>query len=274
MIIFVIHLVIVEIQMAVIRAIVNLAMKVMVLSVLISMSVGMVARTDWKTSGPQFRSRLGNPDRRRDDLSKCHADYGICTNNVGSYECDCISGYTGDGIFCDDVDECFDDTDECDTDVGICHNTQGSYYCSCPEGFTGNGVICNDVDECLGVNHDCDAFATCHNDHGVYTCECNVGYIGNGKFCDDVDECITGDHNCPLKTICSNNDGSFNCDCDVGYTSGGADETCDGGNCVGNCVDIDECLLRIDTCHDRTECANTDGRSDFKKSGYIYTASR
>ena len=68
-----------------------------------------------------------------------------------------------------------------------------------------------------------------------------------------------------MKTICTNNDGSFNCDCDVGYTRGSADGTCDGGNCVGNCIDIDECLLRIDTCHDRTECANTDGRNDFKK---------
>ena len=200
---------------------------------------------------------------RRGDLSKCHDEYGICTNNVGSYECDCISGYTGDGIFCDDVDECFDDTDGC-SDVGICHNTPGSYYCSCPDGFTGNGVICDDVDECLGVNHNCDAFATCHNDHGIYTCECNQGYIGNGIFCDDIDECITGDHNCPLKTVCKNNDGSFNCDCDIGYKSGDADESCEDGICVGNCVDVDECVARIDTCHDRTECANTDGRIGFK----------
>ena len=45
-----IHLVIAEIPMEVTRAIVSLVMKVMVLSVLISMSVGMVARTVWKTS--------------------------------------------------------------------------------------------------------------------------------------------------------------------------------------------------------------------------------
>ena len=142
--------------------------------------------------------------------------------------------------------------------------TPGSYYCSCSDGFTGNGVICDDVDECLGVNHNCDAFATCDNDHGVYTCECNKGYIGNGIFCDDVNECITGDHNCPLEAVCKNNDGSFNCDCDIGYKSGGADESCEDGVCVGNCVDIDECIARIDECHDRTECANTDGRMSSK----------
>ena len=118
------------------------------------------------------------------------------------------------------------------------------------------------------MNHNCDAFATCHNDHGVYTCECNKGYVGNGIFCDDIDECITDDHNCPLKTVCKNNDGSFNCDCDVGYKIGDADESCEDGVCVGNCVDIDECVARIDTCHDRTECANTDGRKSSEKCNY------
>ena len=30
----------------------------------------------------------------------CHADAN-CTDNDGSYECDCDTGYTGNGTFCD-----------------------------------------------------------------------------------------------------------------------------------------------------------------------------
>ena len=48
------------------------------------------------------------------DIDECALGYhncapvgGICKNTPGHHECDgCLDGYTGNGIFCDDIDEC------------------------------------------------------------------------------------------------------------------------------------------------------------------------
>ena len=48
------------------------------------------------------------------DIDECALGYhncapvgGICKNTPGHHECDgCLDGYTGNGVFCDDVDEC------------------------------------------------------------------------------------------------------------------------------------------------------------------------
>ena len=52
-----------------------------------------------------------------------------CTNTVGSYTCDCASGYAAneDGV-CVDLDECADAND-C-TELNPCQNMQGNFYIS------------------------------------------------------------------------------------------------------------------------------------------------
>ena len=42
----------------------------------------------------------------------CHAD-SDCTNTMGSYDCSCKDGFTGDGLICIDIDECNDGTHLC-----------------------------------------------------------------------------------------------------------------------------------------------------------------
>ncbi|CAB4032570.1 uromodulin-like, partial, partial [Paramuricea clavata] len=64
-----------------------------------------------------------------------------CINTVGSYTCQCRSGYTGDGHICTDYDECAQNTHTCDQNAD-CVNTVGSYTCQCRSGYTGDGHIC------------------------------------------------------------------------------------------------------------------------------------
>ena len=38
----------------------------------------------------------------------------ICTNTNGSFSCSCASGFRGDGITCDDINECQSGLHNCD----------------------------------------------------------------------------------------------------------------------------------------------------------------
>ncbi|CAH3196086.1 unnamed protein product [Porites evermanni] len=51
-----------------------------------------------------------------------------CTNMQGSFQCECKSGFTGDGKTCDGYE---------------CTNMQGSFQCECKSGFTGDGKTCD-----------------------------------------------------------------------------------------------------------------------------------
>jgi hypothetical protein len=59
----------------------------------------------------------------------------------------------------------------------------------------------------------------------------------------DEDECILGTNNCNPSERCVNNPGSFWCNpvCRVGYQLDPQNSQ--------NCIDIDECQEKVDTCH-------------------------
>lgn len=78
---------------------------------------------------------------------------------MGSFECQCKSGYKGDGVnSCNgafinhtilllqhkailDINECSDGSHRC-ADAATCKNTAGSYVCTCVDGFQGDGMTC------------------------------------------------------------------------------------------------------------------------------------
>uniref|UniRef100_A0A8C7DB49 Thrombospondin 4a n=1 Tax=Oncorhynchus kisutch TaxID=8019 RepID=A0A8C7DB49_ONCKI len=162
----------------------------------VSLSVGL---GDNIASGPGTGPRSGP--------SKCSP--GMCFNQDmcipaegGRFTCaPCPDGYTGDGVHCDDVNEC--QFNPCFPGVR-CVNTAPGFRCErCPLGYTGleiNGVgvsyaqshkqVCDDIDECQGPpdNGGCTANShswacICFERDGSVSCECDIGWAGNGYVC-------------------------------------------------------------------------------------------
>ena len=192
------------------------------------------------------------------DLDECHEDsngrwnvcdpQADCTNNPGSYTCDCKDGFAGDGWQCADIKECnFPALNDCDmsADVGDieaqCDELEGSYQCSCPAGYEGDakkdGTGCTDIDECTDPVATCGVNFACTNLPGTFECACAVGYTDVGGLCENVNECDT-DGSCQPDTICKDTDGSFTCECKPYFAS-------TTGDTIGAddlfCVDINEC---------------------------------
>lgn len=131
---------------------------------------------------------------------------GVCTNLIGSFNCECPVGWTG--ARCDqDVNECEAEQNPC-ANGGACTNTDGGFTCDCPDNWTGD--LCDvDVDECL--NDPCQNNSGCLNNAGSYECVCNNGW--GGQNCDeDFDEC--GMNLCPEGSVCRMlEQNQFTCEC-------------------------------------------------------------
>jgi hypothetical protein len=211
------------------------------------------------------------------DINECWiatdecSDLAECANSVGSYECDCNTGYSGDGLNCFDVDECVETPTEvnCATEAS-CSNTDGSYDCACGAGYSGNGTTCGDVDECTLQQHNCHEFATCTNTEGSFTCACAIGFWGVGSGCFDLDECGHPSFNdCGAGSQCLNNAGSYQCDCPEGFGgTGTTDDPCtdDVGTCDPFAVQGyvgDSC----DTAENSVCSASCDSDNDFFTAG-------
>ena len=112
----------------------------------------------------------------------------IAKKTAGSYECSCDSGYVGDGVECEYINEC-NDSDTC-FDIG-------SYDCDCDAGYTGDGLKCTDINECIEGIHNCHPDAKCFNSIGGLECTCRNGFEGDENTYVDTDgfecKCESGD---------------------------------------------------------------------------------
>ncbi|XP_041376626.1 latent-transforming growth factor beta-binding protein 1-like [Gigantopelta aegis] len=180
---------------------------------------------------------------------------GLCTNTLGSFNCSCMPGYTGDGINnCNDINECTSGADNCDVNA-MCNNTAGGFTCTCNAGYLGNGTYCIvDVNECATGADDCldpSLGGLCTNTLGSWSCSCMPGYTGDGvNNCNDVNECSATPSPCGV-SICNNTIGSYTCICQPGYQLNATTNTCE---------DIDECTSGAATgCAMHASCNNTVG---------------
>lgn len=106
------------------------------------------------------------------DVDECVVDSGICNhlphsacvNSVGSYSCECVSGWTFNGTDCVDIDEC--DTpsngsaEYCPFYKGVCVNTVGGVTCSCESPFVLQELP---WPQCIIPGGNACAFASCPN---------------------------------------------------------------------------------------------------------------
>eukprot|EP00736_Rhodelphis_marinus_P005120 Rmarinus@m.25544 len=179
-----------------------------------------------------------------------------CTNTDGSFSCDCPSGFDGDGLVCDEIDECENAIHNCATSAE-CINVAGSFKCSCSSGWIGPGTSCVDVNECDTFS-ECHANSTCVNSAGSFMCVCLDGYQGDGLSCVDVDECDMLP--CDGSATCSNSYGSFACSCLEGYEGDGI-----------LCTDVMECARSSTLCAGNEACINTVGSFICScQDGYSY----
>ncbi|XP_065055560.1 fibrillin-2-like isoform X2 [Rhopilema esculentum] len=201
-------------------------------------------------------------DECSNGLHQCSLN-ATCTNSIGSYNCQCKLGFSGNGLHCIDVDECLENSHNCDSNAE-CFNTAGSFSCACKEGFSGNGSLCQDVDECFSGLHNCSLNATCTNSIGSYNCQCKLGFSGNDSHCIDVNECLENRHNCDSNAECFNTAGSFSCACKEGFSGNGS-----------LCQDVDECSSGLHQCSLNTICTNSIGSYNCRcKLGFSSNASK
>lgn len=90
-------------------------------------------RTCVETERPVDHCQRGTHDCDAPERARCRY------TGASSYICSCLTGFTGDGRVCHDIDEC--QSGRCHSDA-VCFNTQGSFSCQCRPGFTGDGFSC------------------------------------------------------------------------------------------------------------------------------------
>ncbi|CAI8044913.1 Defense protein l(2)34Fc [Geodia barretti] len=216
-------------------------------------------------------------------MSPC-AENANCESNDGSYECECMSGYDGDGITnCYDVNEC-ESEDYCQSEyIRYCNNTVGGYSCTCYGGyfysFAADDCIEIDSDEPYrapalevpGCNEELNAYLRYYlrermEKAGIAALvlfsviALTKQSISDGSGANDP--CYMSP--CAENANCESNDGSYECECMSGYDGDG----------ITNCYDVNECDESEDYCQSEyiRYCNNTvGGYSCTCIGGYFYS---
>ncbi|KAH8405045.1 hypothetical protein KR222_005560 [Zaprionus bogoriensis] len=179
------------------------------------------ADTNVSAASPSPCSR--DVDECAPEVNPCHNE---CINLPGSFRCGaCAPGYTGDGKYCRDLDECADGNNGgCSQRPRVaCINTEGSYRCGrCPPGWEGDGRTCSQAksSSCNGENI-CHSRAQCEYISGTVVCSCPAGFYGHGYGADGCTEDSSrrpcDQHPCQNNGTCVLSGRGTSCICQPGY---------------------------------------------------------
>ncbi len=157
---------------------------------------------------------------------------GNCTNQIGSYACQCNAGMMGA--------QCQTDVDECSSgpcaNGGSCHDGVNSFICVCATGYTGVNCQTN-INECS--SQPCSNGGTCTDGVNSFTCSCQRGFSGTTCGTNN-DECASAP--CQNGGTCVDGIDSYSCRCAAGYEGmlcGTEVDECASNPCTngGSCAD-------------------------------------
>jgi Calcium-binding EGF domain/EGF domain len=244
-------------------------------------------------SAPDNANACEDVDECNTGVADCDSNAN-CKNRVGSYDCTCKEGFSGNGKVCMRLDDCEGAANTCSADAS-CTRVDDGIQCTCTPGFSGEGHVCMDIDECANGSATCADNAHCENLRSNYDCECNPLFEGDGRSrCrDSCEVAMTDAARCDPSgnARCTfDHSGVASCtSCVAGYIGDGktcaANSECAGLGCGDNtvckgssgqrqcacadgfsgdpktgCQDIDECSTGAATCDTgTTTCLNTPG---------------
>ncbi|XP_021945973.1 nidogen isoform X2 [Folsomia candida] len=161
----------------------------------------------------------------------------VCYNSPGSYSCECLSGYSGDGYTCTKILSCADV--QCGQNAECVELSAGNPECRCLPKFYGDGLFCyeptgvevgtGDQPDCRQVRDLCDPFAECvfSSSSESYVCSCQQGYTGDGLSCHR--DTPTDEESCDIINNChpyadcklDETQSEYTCVCQPGYFGDG-----------------------------------------------------
>ncbi|CAB4059875.1 unnamed protein product [Lepeophtheirus salmonis] len=177
----------------------------------------------------------------------------LCVNKSPGYDCECPTGYSGNGKLsgCRPAEV----RTICESDYDCTNNARCvSGTCVCRKGFEPQGALCIDVDECLNGDI-CGPGAQCSNLLGSFVCSCVPPLQGNPPQVPCKDPC--SEVNCGNHASCQLDGNEAYCVCDQGWSYNPK-------NLLQGCIDFDECNTISNgsptgKCGVNTVCDNLEG---------------